>query len=181
MTNPGGKVDKEPVRKRGYFGIGMFEPKTIDNLGGLVRSAYCFGADFVFTIGNRYHKQPTDTADATRHMPLFHYTDMEDFVAHAPDVDIVGIEIVEGAKNLEDYKLHPERAMYILGGEDRTLPESVLQHCQSIRKIDTRYCLNVASAATVVMYDRNLKQVKHHETTTSGKSLEGQKGTLSNE
>ncbi len=147
------------MSRRGYYGIGMFEPKTEDNLGGLIRSAACFGADFVFTIGNRYRKQNTDTANATLHMPLFHYVDIEDFLNHVPDkCDVVGIEIIDGAKSLE-YFGHPERAVYILGGEDRTLPNEVLQACNSVRKINTTNCLNVASAATVVMYDRSAKQL----------------------
>ncbi len=143
--------------KRGYFGIGMWEPKTVDNLGGLIRSANCFGADFVFTIGNRYHHQATDTAKATLHLPLFHFTDMNDFVAHVPErCDIVGIELTDSSKPLETFG-HPERAVYILGGEDRTLPPEVLALCNTVRQINTRLCLNVASAGTVVLYDRALK------------------------
>jgi len=146
--------------KRGYYGIGMFEPKTIDNLGGLIRSAFCFKANFVFTIGNRYHKEPTDTADATRHMPCFHYKDIQDFVEHLPKgVEVVGIEITEKSKPLEKYT-HTEKAVYILGGEDRTLPAEVLDICTTIRSIDTRFCLNVASCGTLVLYDRHLKSFK---------------------
>jgi tRNA G18 (ribose-2'-O)-methylase SpoU len=82
---------------------------------------------------------------------------MDDFVRHVPDkCEIVGIELTDEPKSLEAYN-HPDRAVYLLGGEDRTLPNDVLMHCSSIRKINTALCLNVASAATVVLYDRALK------------------------
>jgi tRNA(Leu) C34 or U34 (ribose-2'-O)-methylase TrmL len=85
---------------------------------------------------------------------------MNDFIEHLPaKVDIVAVELTDNAKSLETY-CHPERAVYILGGEDRTLPEEVLDKCTTIRKIDTRFCLNVASCATLVMYDRHLKELK---------------------
>lgn len=143
--------------KRGYYGIGMFEPKTLDNFGGIMRSAHAFGADFVFTIGNRYIKEATDTTKAERHLPLFHYNDWSDFLEHLPkDTDIVAVEITEKATSLEEYH-HPERAVYLLGGEDRTLPPEVLKDCTTVKKINTSLCLNVASCATVVMYDREAK------------------------
>lgn len=145
--------------RRGFFGIGMFEPKEMKNLGGLLRSAQNFSAAFVFTIGARYHpKAPTDTLNTTKHLPLFHYQDFDDFCTHMPfGADLVAIELSEQAKPLETYS-HPSRAVYLLGGEDRTLPAEVLGACKTVRQIATRYCLNVASAATVVMYDRNVKQ-----------------------
>jgi hypothetical protein len=34
---------------RGYFGIGIYHGKTEENIGTLWRSAYAYGADFVFT------------------------------------------------------------------------------------------------------------------------------------
>lgn len=52
------------MNKRGYFGIGIYNPKTETNMGTLWRSAYNFGADFIFTIGMRYKKMGSDTAKA---------------------------------------------------------------------------------------------------------------------
>lgn len=36
-----------------YFGIGIFNAKTADNVGTLWRSAYQLGASFIFTVGER--------------------------------------------------------------------------------------------------------------------------------
>lgn len=57
--------------KRGYFGIGVYHPKNVINIGTLWRSANCFGADFLFTIGHRYKHQGSDTLKTYRHIPLY--------------------------------------------------------------------------------------------------------------
>ena len=103
---------------RGYCGIGIYNGKTEVNVGTLWRSAYCFDADFIFTIGKRYKKQASDTVQAHRHIPLWHFDTFEDFHKHIPyDCQLVGVELCDGAKQLETF-VHPERAIYILGQED---------------------------------------------------------------
>ena len=62
-----------------YFGIGILNGKTPENLGVLWRSAQNLGASYIFTIGNRYAKQACDTHKATGAMPYFHYESFEDF------------------------------------------------------------------------------------------------------
>lgn len=89
--------------KRGYFGIGIYHPKTTENIGTLWRSAHNFGADFIFTIGKRYKQQASDTTKAQRHIPLFEYRSFEDFKEHLPSgCQMVFIEQTDGAKDLKD-------------------------------------------------------------------------------
>jgi hypothetical protein len=45
-----------------FFGIGILNGKTPENLGVLWRSAQNLGASYIFTIGNRYAKQACDTS-----------------------------------------------------------------------------------------------------------------------
>ena len=47
--------------KRGFFGVGIENTKTHQNIGTLWRSASIMGASFMFTIGKRYKKQASDT------------------------------------------------------------------------------------------------------------------------
>lgn len=137
---------------RGYYGIALWEPKIQHNLGTILRSAHCFGANFVCTIGNRYRRQSTDTSRASKHVPLFHYEDWEDFKKHMPEkTPIIALE-VDGKRNLNNF-CHPERAIYLFGGEDRTLPENLINKEFTV-KIPTAHCLNLASAASIVIYDR---------------------------
>ena len=63
--------------QQGFFGIGIQNGKTPENLGVLWRSAQNLGANFIFTIGNRYAKQACDTHKAVGAMPYFHYDTFE--------------------------------------------------------------------------------------------------------
>lgn len=142
---------------RGYAAIGMYEPKTEENLGGLFRSAHAFGASYLFVIGARYRRECTDTTNATAHMPLFTFDTFDAFRQQMPvDAKLVAVEKLASGLPLETF-VHPQRAVYLLGGEDRTLPPEVLRHCSTALIIDTQFCLNVATAGSIVLYDRHAK------------------------
>lgn len=143
---------------RGYYGVALFEPKTDQNLGTILRSCLNFDAGFIYTIGNRYQHQGSDTVKASRHVPLTHFADTAAFLAHLPkDAELVCIE-VDGEEALETF-VHPERAIYVFGGEDRSVSEEIKSHGRTLR-IDTNQCLNLAVAASVVMYDRRAKAAR---------------------
>ena len=144
---------------RGYFGIGIFNAKIETNLGTLWRSAQSLGANFMFTIGRRYQPQCSDTTKVWRHLPLFYFPSFDDLILPY-EAQLVGIEIVEGATPLPQF-FHPERAVYLLGAEDDGLPESITERCQHIVTIPGAYCLNVAVAGSIVLYDRVAKNGKY--------------------
>ena len=143
------------IRQRGYFGIGIYHPKFDVNVGGLWRSAHAFGASFIFTIGARYKQQPTDTSKAPRHIPLYEYKNLKNFNANKPrDCSVVGIEIDERSVSLTEF-VHPIRAIYLLGAEDIGL-DVAARYCDSLVEIPSVYCLNVATAGAIAIYDRVL-------------------------
>lgn len=145
--------------KRGFYGIGIYHPKTEENIGTLWRHAYLYGAAFIFTIGRRYHKQSSDTCKAFRHIPLYHYNDYDSFheaIPHAARV--VCVELTDQAKRLPETH-HPEQAVYLLGAEDHGIPAEVLVGKQCIQiPCPHPASMNVAVAGTLVMYDRYVKQ-----------------------
>jgi len=143
---------------RGYFGIGIIHGKTEENIGTLLRSAHNFGAAFVFTVEGRYHRQPTDTTKAHLSIPLFYFDSLADLRAHMPQgAALIGVEQDQRARDLPGY-CHPEQAVYLLGGEDCGLTEDDRRDCDSIVQVPgTKYCLNVASAGSIVLYDRMAK------------------------
>jgi tRNA G18 (ribose-2'-O)-methylase SpoU len=142
---------------RGYFGIGIYHTKTEVNVGTLFRSAKQLGAAFVFTIGRRYKSQSSDTMNTPKHVPLYHYTDFEDFQSHRPlDCQLVGVEMDNRAKEVSVF-CHPERAIYILGAEDHGLPKEISEKCQHLLQLQGG-SFNVAVAGSIVMYDRTSKR-----------------------
>ena len=146
---------------RGYYGIGVYKGKNKINIGTLWRSAYSFGASFIFTVGKRYEKQASDTTKTIRHIPLWHFTDWKDFNDHSPyDCQVICIEITPNAKNLSNF-VHPERAIYLLGAEDNGIPKDILRGKQKLLiNTQRKFCLNVSIAGSIVMYDRYIKQLK---------------------
>lgn len=148
------------IKTRGYFGIGIFNPMNSVNIGTLWRSAFIFEADFIFTIGRRYSKQVSDTVAAYKHVPLYHYKNWVDFYSHLPkDARLVCVENgVHPRIRLHDFT-HPERAVYVLGAEDDGIPERFMRN-QLLVEVETTksLCLNVATAGSIVMYDRYLKR-----------------------
>ena len=49
---------------------------------------------------------------------------------------------------------HPPQAAYVLGAERTDLSSELLQRCDYVVRIPTRFCVNVAVAGALVMYDR---------------------------
>lgn len=152
---------------RGYFGIGIWHTKTTHNIGCLWRSAYLFGASFVFTVGARYdRKQAGDTPNVRQQIPLYHYGDMDDLVGHLPhSCPLVGVEIDPRAQQLPGYS-HPARAAYLLGAEDHGLSVGVIDRCHSLVQIATArpQSMNVAVAGSILLHDRHVKTMQRQET-----------------
>jgi len=143
--------------EQGFFGIGIQNGKTPENLGVLWRSAQNMGASFIFTVGRRYAKQSSDTMKAPGAMPYYHYEDFEDFYKHLPNgAQLVAVEIDVRSVPLETFE-HPGRCVYILGAEDSGLSKAALEKAKYVVKFDTPVCINVSAAGSIVMYDRMLK------------------------
>lgn len=143
--------------EQGFFGIGIQNGKTPENLGVLWRSAQNLGASFIFTIGNRYAKQACDTHKAIGAMPYFHYENFNDFFNNLPKgAMLVGVELNEKALQLETFE-HPKRCVYLLGAEDHGLSKIAVDKSHHLVKFKSELSLNVSVAGSIIMYDRQAK------------------------
>ena len=136
---------------RGYCGIALYNPKTPMNIGTVFRNCMCLNSDFVCIIGSRYKKfknQASDTTNTWKHKPVYEYGGLDDFYKHIPhDCQLVAVEV--DGQSIKDFN-HPERAIYLFGPEDGSLPKI---DCKRI-KIETSFCLNLAVATGIVLFDR---------------------------
>lgn len=142
------------MKTRGYFGIGVEGVSKPMNFGNLARSAYGFGAGFVFTLtpGRRLKLPGSDTPNSQEHMPWYNYASLDEF--KLPEgCRLVGVELTDDAVELPSFR-HPTRAAYIMGPENGSLSPQVSERCEFIVKIPTAFCLNVATAGAIIMYDR---------------------------
>ena len=142
--------------KNGYFGIGIYDPKTTENVGTLWRSAAILGASFIFTIGSRVRLQSSDTMKAHLSIPLYNHGDFEAFYKAMPhDCQLVGVELDDRSVAIEGF-VHPRRCIYLLGAEDNGIPPKARAMCHKLIQLPVGN-YNVAMAGTIAMYDRHLK------------------------
>lgn len=142
-------------RARGFAAIGLVRPKTVANIGGVLRAAHCYGASLVAIQGDRTPvKSCQDTTKAWKHIPVMRADDLFDLVPYGATP--VAVDLVDDAVLLPAF-VHPERAFYIFGPEDGTLGRAHLERCAFRLMVPTSYCMNLAATANVVLYDRLTK------------------------
>ncbi len=147
------------MNRRGYSAIGLYGPKTAENVGSTLRAAHCYGASLVVVHGDRFGAgHPANTPKAHRHVPFIQTDDIWSMVPY--DCVPVAIEIEEGASPIQEFK-HPERAFYIFGPEDGSIPIAISQKCKHRVYVPTRDCMNLAATVNVVLFDRMMKRQEY--------------------
>ena len=143
-----------PALPRGYFAIGAERISKSLNLGNLMRSAHGFGAAFTFTIGATYQAQEAhaDTSKSRQHVPHYNWAGLAE-LALPEGCRLVGVELLDEAIDLPSFR-HPLRAAYVLGPEQGALSPQLLARCDHLVRIPSSFCINLAMAGAIVMYDR---------------------------
>ena len=146
MSEP--TAPSEPKPLRGYFGIGVEGISKPMNLGAILRTAHAFRASFAFAI------QPaldvgellqSDTSIAIENMPVHVYPTLAQFTLPM-GCRLIGVEITDDAIDLPSFK-HPTAAAYVLGAEQDSLSPELVERCDYVVKIPTRFCVNVSVVA----------------------------------
>ncbi len=137
--------------------IALINPKTVSNVGAVMRAAGCYRVDAVIYSGTRYDraaKMQTDTKDRRQTIPL---TGVDDLFANiSANTRVVCVELAEGAIPLPEYQ-HPENALYVFGPEDGTINQAIIDRADAVVYVPTVGCMNLAATVNVVLYDRLAK------------------------
>ena len=140
---------------RGYFGIGVERMSKAMNAGSLFRTAHAFGASFVFTVEASFSRAEVEQADTSRSwvgMPYYDFADLSEFIL-PKGCSLVGAELHEDATELPSFR-HPRCCVYVMGPERDDLSPEMVKRCDHMIRIPTAFCVNVAIAGALVMYDR---------------------------
>ncbi len=146
------------MMQRGYFGIGIDQVSKPGNMGNLIRTAHSFGASFVFALNPGVSKQalmksdPSATLDT---LPYYRYSHV-DQITLPRGCEVVVIELTAAAIPLPSFR-HPRRAVYILGPERGSVSAGVQSCADYVVQIPMKFCVNVATAGAIVLYDRLLQ------------------------
>lgn len=153
----------------------MHNPKYPHNVGAAVRACSCFDADLIIWSGNRVpHPDDTKaTANKKYRLPreerMKGYNHVElvnddyPFNRFSKDVTPVAVEVRDNSEVLPHF-VHPENPVYVFGPEDGSIPQIYLKHCQRFLIIPSPFCLNLAAAIYVVLYDRMAKIIRGEAT-----------------
>lgn len=140
---------------RGYFGLGVEGVSKPMNFGALLRTAHAFHASFAFAIDSAFDAREArlaDTSHAVSNLPVQLYDRVEDLDLPL-ECKLVGIEITPDAIDLPSFT-HPPAAAYVLGAERDSLSPDLQEKCDFIVRIPTKFCINLAVAGAIVLYDR---------------------------
>jgi tRNA G18 (ribose-2'-O)-methylase SpoU len=141
---------------RGYFGIGAEGISKPMNLGNLIRSAHAFGAGFVFLVDAHYTASSalSDTSHAEKQLPVYRFEGIDQLIL-PKGCALIGVELLDDAIELPSFR-HPLNAAYVFGPERSSLSPAMVARCDHVVRIPTRFCINLAVAGAIVMYDRML-------------------------
>ncbi len=138
--------------------IGLYNPKSPTNVGAVMRAAGCYQATQVRYNGVRYDramKFRTDTKNVQEKIDLLAMEDLRHGLEE--DVEIVCVELALGASPLPAFS-HPDKAIYLFGPEDGSLPQEVVDLADHVVYVPTVGCMNLAASVNVVLYDRLAKK-----------------------
>jgi tRNA(Leu) C34 or U34 (ribose-2'-O)-methylase TrmL len=153
---------------RGYAAVALADPRDPKNVAHALRACGAFGAAFLTHAGIRYKRSTVDTQKAYRHMPLIHAGDSAEDVMRMLPFDCVPIAVeCNGSTPLEHFE-HPERAFYVFGPEDGNLSDVIIKSCRNNVRIPSVFCLNLAAAVNVVLYDRAAKNSPNRSVFING-------------
>ena len=172
--------------------IGLTNPKSPTNVGGVMRAAGCYSVEQVLYTGQRYanaakfngakhggskhggSKLSTDTKNARDKIPLIASSDFEEIKllrASLPaNTKIVCVDLVEGAIPLPHFQ-HPEQALYIFGPEDGTISQAVIDNADDVVYVPTVGCMNLAASVNVLLYDRLAKSLVNNDQISTDDTL----------
>lgn len=145
--------------------IALVDPKHARNVGSVVRAASCFDVNQVWITGDRVALEPHPGYRLPREERMRDYQSVQlarndrFFDALPAGVTPVAVEVMPGAELLPYFE-HPEKALYVFGPEDGSLPRVTLGLCHRFVTIPIRHCVNLAAAVHIVLWDRQLKRIQ---------------------
>ena len=145
-----------------------------DNLGYLIRSAACFGAERLYVVGYVPERSRIKAASGSLvdYVEIVSFATPQDFLAHAKSegITIVAAELVEQARSLASYTFNFDSHLcLVVGNEESGVPTEIIQnsHVIYIDMPGIGYCLNTSQTANIVLYETT-KQYMQRESLDAG-------------
>lgn len=140
--------------------LGSVNFMTDSNLGYLIRSAACFGAEEVLVIGSvpSYRELRQLSCGTASWMKIRQFRNPSEYLAYTRENNIlvVSLELTSDAINIMDYEFPKDRRITILAGnETYGVPAEIIMNSECLYIPNPGYgaCMNTAQAANVALYE----------------------------
>lgn len=157
------QVTEEKIRKGAItypVSVACVNFMSDSNLGFLVRSAACFGAEEVLVIGSipSYRELRQLSCGTSSWMAIKQFKNPSEYLKYTRDNDIqvVSLELTPDSINIMDYEFPKNRRISILtGNESYGVPAEIIMNsdCLIIPNPGYGACMNTAQAANVALYE----------------------------
>jgi tRNA G18 (ribose-2'-O)-methylase SpoU len=141
-----------------------------DNLGYLIRSAACFGAERLYVVGHVPERSQLKARSGSLidYVEIIQFATPRDFVEHAKNtgIQIVAAELVEQAKPLSSYTFSfNSHLCLVVGNEETGIPSEIIENSDVlyIEMPGVGYCLNTSQAANILLYETVKQYGKMYE------------------
>jgi len=131
-----------------------------DNLGYLVRSAACFGAERLYVIGHVPERSNIKATSGSLidYVEIVQFSTPSEFVSRMQleGIQIIAGELVEKAEPLVTYNFNFDRPIcVVVGNEETGVPAEILQSGDVVQipMPGVGYCLNTSQAANILLYE----------------------------
>jgi tRNA G18 (ribose-2'-O)-methylase SpoU len=138
-----------------------------NNLGYLIRSAACFGAERLYVIGHVPDRScvKARSGSLSDYVEIIQFSKPSEFLDHAQNenISIICGELVEGARALSNYNFDFDRHVcLVVGNEESGVPVEILAGSDIIYvpMPGVGFCLNTSQAANIMLYEA-IKQYEH--------------------
>ena len=130
------------------------------NVGYLIRSAACFGAQSIHVIGSVPDRKVLNPLSGSLYdyVKIKQYSSPRDFVDYTKneDIKLVAAEIDRDSKPISSYKFHFSRPIcLVVGHEESGIPIEILQNSDIVHipMPGVGYCLNTSQTANIMLYE----------------------------
>jgi len=131
-----------------------------DNLGYLVRSAACFGAERLYVIGHVPERSriKATSGSLVDYVEIIQFSNPSEFLTcmQIEGVQIVSGELVENARPLSSYNFNFARPIcLVVGNEETGVPAEILRRSEIvyIPMPGVGYCLNTSQTANIMLFE----------------------------
>jgi len=144
-----------------------------DNLGYLVRSAACFGAERLYVVGHIPERSriKASSGSLVDYVEIVSFPTPREFLDHAKteNFKIVSAELVEGARPLSSYLFSFDRHLcLVVGNEQSGVPTEIIAQ-SSVLYIEmpgVGFCLNTSQTANLLLYEATKQYVEQESIVT---------------